>query len=48
MAASLGELKCPGSDSPATAETTLVVSKPDSETLGFYMIWVSDKAIEAQ
>ena len=47
-AASLDALKCPGADSPATAETTLVVAKPESDTQGFYKVWVSDRAIEAE
>ena len=47
-AANLGALKCPGTDSPATAETALVVEKPDSATQGFYKVWVSDKAIAAE
>ena len=46
-AASLDELKRPGSDSPATAGTALVVAKPDGETQGFFKVWVSDKAIDA-
>ena len=47
-AASLGELKCPGAAAPATAGTTLTVAKPDSETQGFFRVWVSDRAIEAE
>ncbi len=41
-------LKCPGSDSPATAETTLTVKKPKGEAQGFYKVWVSDSAITAE
>ena len=47
-AASLNALKCPGADSPATAETTLTVEKPESGTQGFFKVWVSDKAIKAE
>ena len=47
-AASLGGLKCPGAAAPATAETTLTVAKPESETQGFYKVWVSDRAIKAE
>lgn len=47
-AASLDTLKCPGADSPATAETTLTVEKPESDTQGFFKVWVSDKAIKAE
>ena len=47
-AASLDELKCPGADSPATDETTLIVAKPDSDAQGFFKVWVSDTAIEAE
>ena len=47
-AAGLDTLKCPGADSPATAETTLTVEKPESDTQGFFKVWVSDKAIKAE
>lgn len=47
-ATSLDALKCPGSNSPATAETALVVQKPVSGTQDFFKVWVSDKAITAE
>ena len=47
-AACIGELKCPGTMTPATSEMVLIVSKPRSDTQGFYKVWVSDKAIEAE
>lgn len=47
-AASLDALKCPGAAAPATAETTLVVAKPESDAQGFYRVWASDKAIETE
>ena len=47
-AASLETLKCPGADLPATAETTLIVAKPESETQGFFKVWVGDAPIASE
>ena len=44
-ATSLDTLHCPGSASPATADTVLKVAKPNSDSQGFFKVWVSDAAI---
>lgn len=47
-AASLDDLKCPGAASPATADTVLVVTKPENATQVFYKVWVGDKPLKAE
>ena len=44
-ATSLEAFHCPGSASPATADTILKVAKPNSDSQGFFKVWVSDAAI---
>ena len=46
-AVSLDALSCPGADTPATAETKLVIKKPNSDAQGFYKIWVSETPLKA-
>lgn len=47
-AVSLHELKCPGADSPAGDDAKLVVGKLADVAQGFYKVWVSDAAKNAE